>query len=249
MQGQARRLQGHLPRGPPHCCSHGSLPFKVNHQCSSGLQAVADVAAAIKAGYYDIGIGAGLESMSINSIAREGQVNPKISAFQKAQDCLLPMGITSENVAHRYGVTRQEQDQAASESHRRAAAAMASRKLKDEIVPVPTKIVDPKTGEEKEVVISVDDGIRPGTTTSGLAKLKPVLEKHGTTTAGNSSQVSDGAGAVLLMKRSVALKKGLPILGVFRSFIAVGVDLAVMGAGLTVAIPAAVKFTYLLFFF
>nr|ACF82180.1 unknown [Zea mays] len=154
--------------------------------------------------------------MSINSIAREGQVNPKISAFQKAQDCLLPMGITSENVAHRYGVTRQEQDQAASESHRRAAAAMASRKLKDEIVPVPTKIVDPKTGEEKEVVISVDDGIRPGTTTSGLAKLKPVLEKHGTTTAGNSSQVSDGAGAVLLMKRSVALKKGLPILGVFR---------------------------------
>nr|ACG35447.1 hypothetical protein [Zea mays] len=216
MQGQARRLQGHLPRGPPHCCSHGSLPFKVNHQCSSGLQAVADVAAAIKAGYYDIGIGAGLESMSINSIAREGQVNPKISAFQKAQDCLLPMGITSENVAHRYGVTRQEQDQAASESHRRAAAAMASRKLKDEIVPVPTKIVDPKTGEEKEVVISVDDGIRPGTTTSGLAKLKPVLEKHGTTTAGNSSQVSDGAGAVLLMKRSVALKKGLPILGVFR---------------------------------
>jgi acetyl-CoA acyltransferase 1 len=85
----------------------------VNRQCSSGLQAVADVAAAIKAGFYDIGIGAGLESMSINSIAWEGQVNPKISAFQKAQDCLLPMGITSENVAHRYGVTRQEQDQAA----------------------------------------------------------------------------------------------------------------------------------------
>jgi len=213
----------------------------VNRQCSSGLQAVADVAAAIKAGYYDIGIGAGLESMSINSIAWEGQVNPKISAFQKAQDCLLPMGITSENVAHRYGVTRQEQDQAAAESHRRAAAATASGKFKDEIVPVPTKIVDPKTGEEKEVVISVDDGIRPGTTASGLAKLKPVFKKDGTTTAGNSSQVSDGAGAVLLMKRSVALKKGLPILGVFRSFAAVGVDPAVMGVGPAVAIPAAVK--------
>jgi acetyl-CoA acyltransferase 1 len=112
----------------------------VNRQCSSGLQAVADVAAAIKAGFYDIGIGAGLESMSINSIAWEGQVNPKISAFQKAQDCLLPMGITSENVAHRYGVTRQEQDQAAAESHRRAAAATASGKFKDEIVPVPTKV-------------------------------------------------------------------------------------------------------------
>ncbi|RCV08934.1 hypothetical protein SETIT_1G366300v2 [Setaria italica] len=213
----------------------------VNRQCSSGLQAVADVAAAIKAGFYDIGIGAGLESMSINSIGWEGQVNPRISAFQKAQDCLLPMGITSENVAHRYGVTRQEQDQAAAESHRRAAAATASGKFKDEIVPVPTKIVDPKTGEEKKVVISVDDGIRPGTTASGLAKLKPIFKKDGTTTAGNSSQVSDGAGAVLLMKRSVALKKGLPILGVFRSFAAVGVDPAVMGVGPAVAIPAAVK--------
>ncbi|CAL5020230.1 unnamed protein product [Urochloa decumbens] len=213
----------------------------VNRQCSSGLQAVADVAAAIKAGFYDIGIGAGLESMSISSIGWDGQVNPKISAFQKAQDCLLPMGITSENVAHRYGVTRQEQDLAAAESHRRAAAATASGKFKDEIVPVPTKIVDPKTGEEKEVVISVDDGIRPGTTASGLGKLKPVFKKDGTTTAGNSSQVSDGAGAVLLMKRSVALKKGFPILGVFRSFAAVGVDPAVMGVGPAVAIPAAVK--------
>ncbi|KAF8691743.1 hypothetical protein HU200_040135 [Digitaria exilis] len=213
----------------------------VNRQCSSGLQAVADVAAAIKAGFYDIGIGAGLESMSINSVAWEGQVNPKLSAFQKAQDCLLPMGITSENVAHKYGITRQEQDQAAAESHRRAASATASGKFKDEIVPVPTKIVDPKTGEEKKVVISVDDGIRPGTTASGLAKLKPVFKKDGTTTAGNSSQVSDGAGAVLLMKRSVALKKGLPILGVFRSFAAVGVDPAVMGVGPAVAIPAAVK--------
>ncbi|CAL5020231.1 unnamed protein product [Urochloa decumbens] len=212
----------------------------VNRQCSSGLQAVADVAAAIKAGFYDIGIGAGLESMSISSIGWDGQVNPKISAFQKAQDCLLPMGITSENVAHRYGVTRQEQDLAAAESHRRAAAATASGKFKDEIVPVPTKIVDPKTGEEKEVVISVDDGIRPGTTASGLGKLKPVFKKDGTTTAGNSSQVSDGAGAVLLMKRSVALKKGFPILGVF-SFAAVGVDPAVMGVGPAVAIPAAVK--------
>ncbi|KAF0935412.1 hypothetical protein E2562_032671 [Oryza meyeriana var. granulata] len=213
----------------------------VNRQCSSGLQAVADVAAAIKAGFYDIGIGAGLESMSVNSMGWEGQVNPKVNEVQKAQDCLLPMGITSENVAHRFGVTRQEQDQAAAESHRRAAAATAAGKFKDEIVPVPTKIVDPKTGEEKKVVISVDDGIRPGTTASGLAKLKPVFRKDGSTTAGNSSQVSDGAGAVLLMRRDVAMKKGLPILGVFRSFAAVGVDPAVMGIGPAVAIPAAVK--------
>ncbi|XBI50192.1 hypothetical protein VPH35_113637 [Triticum aestivum] len=213
----------------------------VNRQCSSGLQAVADVAAAIKAGFYDIGIGAGLESMSVNSVGWEGQVNPRVIELQKAQDCLLPMGITSENVAQRYGVTREEQDKAAAESHARAAAATASGKFKDEIIPVHTKLIDPKTGEEKKVVISVDDGIRPGTTLSGLAKLKTVFKKDGTTTAGNSSQVSDGAGAVLLMKRSVAVSKGLPILGVFRSFVAVGVDPAVMGVGPAVAIPAAVK--------
>ncbi|CAI6008227.1 unnamed protein product [Closterium sp. NIES-65] len=85
----------------------------VNRQCSSGLQAVADVAASIKAGYYKIGIGAGLESMTVNPMAWEGSVNPKVEMNQKAQDCLLPMGITSENVAERFGVNRKEQDDVA----------------------------------------------------------------------------------------------------------------------------------------
>ncbi|OMO99890.1 Thiolase [Corchorus capsularis] len=220
-----------------------TVPIRtVNRQCSSGLQAVADVAACIKTGYYDIGIAAGLESMTIDKVVPGvGQVNPKVESFAQARDCLLPMGITSENVAQRYGVTRAEQDQAAVESHRRAAAATASGKFKEEIVPVYTKIVDPKTGAEKPVTISVDDGIRPNTNMADLAKLKPAFKKDGTTTAGNASQVSDGAGAVLLMKRSLALQKGLPILGVFRSFAAVGVDPAVMGVGPAVAIPAAVK--------
>ncbi|GMY26863.1 3-ketoacyl-CoA thiolase 2, peroxisomal [Fagus crenata] len=219
-----------------------TVPIRtVNRQCSSGLQAVADVASAIRAGFYDIGIGAGLESMTANPMAWEGSVNPKVKAFEQAQNCLLPMGITSENVAHRFGVTRQEQDQAAVESHRRAAAATASGKFKDEIIPVPTKIVDPKTGDEKPVTISIDDGIRPNASLSDLAKLKAVFKKDGSTTAGNSSQVSDGAGAVLLMKRSLAVQKGLPILGVFRTFAAVGVDPAIMGVGPAVAIPAAVK--------
>ncbi|PON63781.1 Thiolase [Parasponia andersonii] len=213
----------------------------VNRQCSSGLQAVADVAAAIRAGFYDIGIGAGLESMTINPMAWEGSVNPKVKIFEQAQNCLLPMGVTSENVASRFGVSRKEQDQAAVESHRRAAAATATGKFKEEIIPVATKIVDPKTGEEKPVTISVDDGIRPNTTLADLGKLKPVFKKDGSTTAGNSSQVSDGAGAVLLAKRSVAEKKGLPILGVFRTFAAVGVDPAIMGVGPAAAIPAAVK--------
>ncbi|PKA58779.1 3-ketoacyl-CoA thiolase 2, peroxisomal [Apostasia shenzhenica] len=219
-----------------------TVPLRtVNRQCSSGLQAVADVAAAIKAGFYDIGIGAGLESMTINGPGWEGSVNPKVNDFQQAQDCLLPMGVTSENVAHRFGVTRQEQDQAAVESHKKAAAATAAGKFKDEIIPVTTKIVDPKTGVEKQVTISVDDGIRLDTSLSGLAKLKPVFKKDGSTTAGNSSQVSDGAGAVLLMRRDLALKKHLPILGIFRSFAAVGVDPAIMGVGPAVAIPAAVR--------
>ncbi|XP_062109078.1 3-ketoacyl-CoA thiolase 2, peroxisomal [Humulus lupulus] len=219
-----------------------TVPIRtVNRQCSSGLQAVADVAAAIRAGFYDIGIGAGLESMTLNPMAWEGSVNPKVKIFEQAQNCLLPMGITSENVASRFGVSRKEQDQAAVESHRRAAAATASGKFKDEIIPVATKIVDPKTGEEKPVTISVDDGIRPNASLADLGKLRPVFKKDGTTTAGNSSQVSDGAGAVLLMKRSVADKKGMPILGVFRTFAAVGVDPAIMGVGPAAAIPAAVK--------
>lgn len=220
-----------------------TVPIRtVNRQCSSGLQAVADVAAYIKAGYYDIGIGAGVESMTIDRVAGPQIINPKVDNFPQARDCLLPMGITSENVAQHYGVTRQEQDQAAMESHRRAAAAVECGKFREEIVPVSTKIVDPKTGEERRVTISLDDGIRPSTNMVDLAKLKPAFKKDGTSTAGNSSQVSDGAGAVLLMKRSLAMKKGLPILGVFRSFAAVGVDPAVMGIGPAVAIPAVVKF-------
>ncbi|KAG6785165.1 hypothetical protein POTOM_010891 [Populus tomentosa] len=194
-----------------------TVPLRtVNRQCSSGLQAVADVAASIKAGYYDIGIAAGLECMTVNGIRTVPQVNPRVEAFQQARDCLLPMGMTSENVAQRYGVTRQDQDQAAVDSHRKAAAARASGKFKDEIIPVTTKIVDPETGIQKVITISEDDGIRPNSNLAELSRLKPAFKKDGSTTAGNASQVSDGAGAVLLMKRSLAAQKGLPILGVFR---------------------------------
>ncbi|XP_003632434.3 LOW QUALITY PROTEIN: 3-ketoacyl CoA thiolase 1, peroxisomal [Vitis vinifera] len=219
-----------------------TVPIRtVNRQCSSGLQAVVDVVAAIRAGLYDIGIGAGLESMTTDNIAGVTTVNPKVDIFAQARDCLLPMGLTSENVAKRYGVTRQEQDQAAVESHRRAAAASAAGKFKEEIIPVSTKIVDPKTGEVKPVIISVDDGIRPDTNMKSLAKLKPAFAKDGSTTAGNASQVSDGAGGALLMKRSLAMKRGLPILGLFRSYAAVGVEPGVMGVGPAVAIPIAAK--------
>lgn len=219
-----------------------TVPIRtVNRQCSSGLQAVADVAAAIKAGFYDIGIGAGIEAMSVNPMAWEGSVNPRVEQNQRARDCLLPMGVTSENVAERYGISRSDQDSMAARSHARALAAWKSGRFVDEVIPVKTKIVDPKTGDEKPITVSRDDGCREGVTPASLAKLKPVFKKDGSTTAGNSSQITDGAAAVLLMKRSEAHRRGLPILGTFRTFAAVGVDPAVMGVGPAVAIPAAVE--------
>jgi acetyl-CoA acyltransferase 1 len=214
----------------------------VNRQCSSGLQAIASVAAAIKAGYYDIGIAGGVESMSTNPMAWEGGVNPRVAENQCAADCLLPMGVTSENVAARFGVDRETQDRFAVASHKKAAAARAAGKFKDEIVAVSTVVKDPKTSEERRVVISEDDGIRPGTTMQTLKKLSTVFKKDGgSTTAGNASQVTDGASACMLMTRREARRRGLPVLLVFRSFAAVGVPPAIMGIGPAAAIPAAVK--------
>ena len=188
-----------------------------------------------------IGIAAGVESMSLTPMNFEGKMNPKIFVNKQAKDCLLPMGITSENVASRYGITRKEQDEFAARSHRLAAAARASGKFKAEIVPVTVTQRDEKTGAARELVAQEDDGIRPETTFEGLSKLKPAFTKDGTTTAGNASQVTDGAAAVLAMKRSTAQKLGLPIQGVFRAFAVTGVAPDVMGIGPAVAIPPALK--------
>ncbi|GMH37056.1 hypothetical protein BSKO_04929 [Bryopsis sp. KO-2023] len=212
----------------------------VNRQCSSGLQAVASVAAAIKSGFYDIGIACGVETMSQNPMSWEGGMNPRAATMSQTQGCLMPMGVTSENVAAKFGVGRDTQDKFAVGSHKKAAAAQRMGKFKDEIVPVSTKVKDPKTGQEHPITVSQDDGIRGNASFESLSKLKPVFKKNGTTTAGNSSQVTDGASAVLMMSRREALGRGLPILGVFRSFAAVGVDPAIMGIGPAVAIPAAV---------
>ncbi|PNW70527.1 hypothetical protein CHLRE_17g723650v5 [Chlamydomonas reinhardtii] len=212
----------------------------VNRQCSSGLQAIADVAAAIKAGFYTVGLAGGVETMSSNPMAWEGGINPRVGDFPGAASCMLPMGVTSENVAAKYGVDRKTQDEFAVRSHKKAAAARAAGKFKDEIVPVATKLVDPKTGAETKITISEDDGIRGSTTMETLGALKAVFKKNGTTTAGNSSQVTDGAAVALMMTRAEATRRGLPILGVFRAFAAVGVDPAIMGVGPAVAIPAAV---------
>ena len=113
----------------------------VNRQCSSGLQACADVASAIKAGYYDVGIAAGVETMSKNPMKWDGGFNPKAASVTNAQNCLIPMGVTSENVAAKWHISRETQDAFAAESHRRAAKARKSGKFKSQIVPVVTKII------------------------------------------------------------------------------------------------------------
>lgn len=209
----------------------------VNRQCSSGLQALAHVAAGIKAGYYDVGIGAGVESMTSASPQGmwEGSVNPKIFLNEQAKACLLPMGITSENVSKKYGITRQEQDALAVQSHARAHAAIKSGRFKDEIVPVTVTV------KGKQVVFDTDSGVRPETTMESLSKLKPAFDPKGATTAGSSSQVSDGAAAVLAMSRKKARELGLPILGVFRSYAVSGCAPEIMGIGPALAIPAALK--------
>ncbi|CAG8432841.1 7329_t:CDS:2 [Diversispora eburnea] len=212
----------------------------VNRQCSSGLQATVQIAHEIALDQIEIGI---VESMTFGYGAgvMPEQTSEVVFSNQEAADCLLPMGITSENVAKKFGVSRQKQDSFSALSHKKAAAAQAAGLFKEEIIPVKTKWVDPKTEEEKTIVVSEDDGIRKSTTVEGLAKLKPAFAKDGTTTAGSSSQVSDGAAAVLLMKRKKAEKLGLPILGKFIRASVVGVPPNVMGIGPAYAIPSVLK--------
>ncbi|KAJ1512948.1 3-ketoacyl-CoA thiolase, peroxisomal, partial [Coelomomyces lativittatus] len=202
----------------------------VNRQCSSGLQAVAGIAQAIQSGMLDIGIGAGVESMTMGygPSAMPSSMSDTISSFPSCQDCLLPMGITSENVAEKYGVTRDEQDRFAMQSHEKAYAAQQNGEFKEEIVPV--TLANGKT-------IHQDDGVRSQVSLAQLAQLKPAFKETGSTTAGNASQVSDGAAAVLLARRRVAEQLRLPILGRFVAYSVVGVPPKLMGIGPALAIP------------
>ncbi len=214
----------------------------VNRQCSSGLQAVHYIAASIQNGTIDIGIGAGAESMTLGygPSAMPAGYSEKVQSFGPAADCMLPMGyafirlstfsITSENVAKQFGVTRQKQDEFSVQSHLKAAAAQQNGWFKDEIVPVTVKVLD-KNDKEQTITVTQDDGIRGDTTLASLSKLKPAFSADGTTHAGNASQVSDGAAAVLLMKRQKAQELGLPIIGKFIGFATAGVPPKIMGIG------------------
>uniref|UniRef100_A0A667ZNS4 Acetyl-CoA acyltransferase 1 n=1 Tax=Myripristis murdjan TaxID=586833 RepID=A0A667ZNS4_9TELE len=208
--------------------------YTVNRQCSSGLQALFNIAGK----NYCNGIN--VESMSLRSIGSPGDVSSRLMDNEKARDCIIPMGITSENVAERFGVSREKQDAFAFNSQQKASRAQKMGLFDQEIVPVTTKFVDDE-GKERVVTVTRDDGIRPGTTLAGLSKLRPAFKPDGSTTAGNSSQVSDGAAAVLVGRRSAVEACGLPVLGVLRGSAVVGVPPDVMGIGPAYAIPAALE--------
>ncbi|KYG13618.1 acetyl-CoA acyltransferase [Fusarium verticillioides 7600] len=213
--------------------------YTVNRACSSSLQAISSIASQIRTGMISVGIGAGMESMTRNygSRAIPTDLWPALreSPAKDALDCILPMGVTSENVAERYSISREDQDAFAVSSHLKAAEARASGLFLDEIVPVLQKQPDGLG----DVIVDTDDGIRSQASLEGLAKLKPAFRETGTSTAGNSSQVSDGAAATLLMRRSIANELGLGgnIMGKFVSAITVGCAPDEMGVGPAIAIP------------
>jgi len=211
-----------------------------NRQCSSGLQAFANIAGEISTGAIACGIAAGVESMSHhNMMSSVGSLNEKVFQNDTAKDCLLPMGQTSENVAEKYGITREEQDKFGLESQRRAVKAQREGLFDDEIVPVKTTFVK-KDESRVTITVTKDDGPRESSL-AGLQKLRPAFKKNGTTTAGNSSQVSDGAAAVMVMTRELANKLGVKILGSFVSYAVAGVPPAIMGVGPAAAIPKALE--------
>ena len=201
------------------------------------------IANAIKARQMDVGIGAGVESMSLfsmDSIVDINILSNDIFDNEGARNCLMNMGMTAENVAEQYKISRNEQDQMAVDSNKKAAAANKAGLLPKEITVYET-IVKDKDGNEKKVVVDRDDGMREDTTLESLGKLKPAFKKGGSVTAGNSSQVTDGAAAVLLTRRDIAKKLGLKIQGRILGFAVAGCPPEIMGIGPAVAIPPALK--------
>lgn len=157
---------------------------------------------------------------------------------QEAADCMQPMGQTSENVGKDFNITREAQDRFAAESYQRAERAQKAGWFDDEIVPITTTVKDPKTGEERKITVTKDEGPRWGTTYESLSKVRPAFPEYGDkSTGGNSSQVTDGAAAVLMMKRSTALKMNQPILAKYVGATVVGLAPRIMGIGPSLAIP------------
>ncbi len=215
----------------------------LNRQCSSGLQACADIANAIRSGMIEIGVGAGVESMSSQyGPGAVTEFSELLESHPEAKNCKVPMGVLSEKMAKDRSISRKDQDAFAASSYQKALKAQQAGKFDEEIEPLTNvKYVDPKTDEEKTITVAKDDGIRDGITAESLAKIKPAFAKDGSIHAGNASQISDGAAAVLLMRRSTAERLGQKIMGKFVSSSVVGVKPLLMGIGPWKAIPVALQ--------
>jgi acetyl-CoA acyltransferase len=223
--------------------SHEVPAITINRYCSSGLQAIANASERIMLGHADTIIAGGAESMSL--VPMMGHVvRPNAKLAETAPQYYMGMGHTAEEVAKKYGISREDQDAFAVRSHQRAAKAIQEGKFEEEIVPVDVTVrtvgKDNKLAE-KTFQFKQDEGVRPDTNMETLAKLRPAFSINGTVTAGNSSQTSDGAAAVMVMDREKAESLGLKPLAKFRSFALGGVPPEIMGIGPVVAIPRALK--------
>jgi acetyl-CoA acyltransferase len=214
----------------------------VNRFCSSGLQTIAMAAQAVMTGMSECVAAGGVESMTMVPMSgNKFSLSPEL--VDKRPEAYIGMGFTAENVAAKYGVSRQRQDEFALASHRKAAAARKAGKFKDEITPVNVR-VDKMKGtaiESKHVPFSSDELIREDTTLEGLAGLKPAFNARGSVTAGNSSPLSDGAAALIIMSDEKARKLGLKPLARFVSFAVAGVPPEIMGIGPVEAVPKVLK--------
>ena len=214
----------------------------VNRFCSSGLQTIASAAERIMAGFADCIIAGGAESMSMIPMGG-GKYSANPSLMASWPEAFASMGITAELVADIYSISREDQDAFAAASHAKAAAAIAAGKFRDEIIPVATEICTLINGKMKcrTELVECDDGVRSDTTAAGLAKLKPAFKTDGTVTAGNASQMTDGAAAVLVVSEEYLEKIGKKALARFIAFAVKGVPPELMGIGPVAAIPAALK--------
>ena len=218
----------------------------INRFCSSGLQAVADAAARIRLGEADVMIAAGTESMSVmpQIMGNKISLNPAIFAHDENLAIAYGMGLTAEKVAQQWQISREDQDAFAVESNRRAVAAIAAGAFRDEITPYLVSSYKPGEGGAVRVaerLCDTDEGPRADASPATLGKLKPVFAARGSVTAGNSSQMSDGAGAVLLMSEAAVKRYGVTPIARFRSYAVAGVPPEVMGIGPVEAIPRALK--------
>ncbi|NIS61650.1 MAG: acetyl-CoA C-acyltransferase [Proteobacteria bacterium] len=216
----------------------------INRFCSSGLQSIATAAYTIMGGAADVIVAGGVESMTFNPTMMGLTPSPNPYMAEHHPEVFTSMGLTAENVAERFKISREEQDKFALRSHENAARAIKEGKFKDEILPIQARVPDATPGGQptyKEVTFDTDEGVRYDTSFEALSNLKPVFRSDGVVTAGNSSQTSDGAAAVVVMSRKKAKQKGLKPMAVFKSYAVAGVPPDIMGVGPRYAVPKALK--------